>query len=249
MKISLITICYNSEQTIRATLESVRLQNFSRLEYIIIDGASEDGTLSIIDEYKDIVSVIISEPDQGIYDAMNKGISLATGDVIGILNSDDVFADAQVLKDVANIFTDAEIDALYADLQYVKRDDITKVTRYWRSGKYKYGAFRRGWMPPHPTFYVRSTMYNRFGGFDLRLRTSADYELMLRFIHVNKINLHYLKRVIVKMRVGGQSNESLKNRMRGNNEDKLAWKYNGLTPPIGLTIIKPLRKLGQFLRW
>lgn len=248
MKISLITICWNSEATIRATLESVRLQGYTSLEYIIVDGASNDSTLKILEEFSDIVSVVVSEQDHGIYDAMNKGISLATGDVIGILNSDDVFSDDQVLKDIAHIFSNTEIDASYADLQYVKRDDLTKVTRYWRSGKYNQGAFKRGWMPPHPTFYVRKSVYDRFGWFDVRLRTSADYELMLRFIHVNKIKLHYLNRVIVKMRVGGQSNESLKNRMRGNNEDKLAWKFNKLKPPIGLAIIKPMRKLGQFLR-
>jgi len=248
MKISLITICWNSEATIRETLESVRAQAYPHLEYIVIDGASSDGTLKLIDSFSDIVTKLVSEKDNGIYDAMNKGIALATGDVIGILNSDDVFADDHVLCDIAKVFAEHPIDGLYADLQYVQRDDLNKVTRYWRSGKYRHGGFRRGWMPPHPTFYVRSTAYKEFGGFDTRLKTSADYELMLRFIHVKRIKVFYLNRITVKMRVGGQSNQSFSNRLKGNREDRLAWKFNKLRPPVGLSFTKPLRKIGQFIR-
>ncbi len=246
MKISVITISYNSADTIESTIESVLAQDYDNVEYIIIDGGSNDKTLSIIDKYKDKIDVFVSEPDKGLYDAMNKGIKHATGDVIGMLNSDDLYADSSVLTKVANEIKDA--DAVYGDLNYVDRDDINKVTRRWVSGTYRRNAFKRGWMPPHPTFYVKAEKYHQLGTYDLRFKTSADYELMLRFIHKHKIKLSYIPHVLVLMRVGGQSNSSFKNRLAANKEDRFAWKLNGLRPGILTFILKPLSKIGQFIK-
>lgn len=254
MKISIITIAYNSAATIEDTIQSVLSQDYPEVEYIIVDGASTDKTLSIVDRYADRIAHFISEPDKGIYDAMNKGVQLATGDVIGILNSDDFYADTRVLSDVASRFgaerTDsaANIDALYADLVYVDREKGDKVVRYWKAGPYRPNSFRRGWMPPHPTFFVRRACYERYGLYSLDLRSAADYELMLRFIHKHGIKLAYLERVITHMRIGGESNVSIKNRIRANQEDRRAWTMNGLRPAWYTLSLKPLSKLGQFVR-
>lgn len=245
MKISVITISFNSADTIESTIESVLAQDYDNVEHIIIDGGSNDKTLSIIEKYKDKIDVLVSEPDKGLYDAMNKGIKYATGDVIGMLNSDDLYADSSVLTKVANEIKNA--DAVYGDINYVDRDDIHKVTRRWISGIYRQNAFKRGWMPPHPTFYVKAEKYHQLGTYDLRFKTSADYELMLRFIHKHKIKLSYIPHVLVLMRVGGQSNSSFKNRLAANKEDRFAWKLNGLRPGILTFILKPLSKIGQFI--
>lgn len=246
MKISVVTISYNSADTIESTIKSVLDQDYSDIEYIIIDGGSTDSTLSIIEKYKDSIDHLVSEPDNGLYDAMNKGIEIATGDVIGMLNSDDVFADNTVLSKVALAIENA--DAVYGDLNYVDRDNLEKITRKWKSGKYRRNAFKRGWMPPHPTFYVRATKYHQLGTYNTRFKTSADYELMLRFIHKHKIKVDYIPHVMVLMRVGGQSNSSIKNRLAANKEDRFAWKINGLRPGIFTFIMKPLSKIGQFIK-
>lgn len=245
-KISIITIAYNSEKTIEDTIRSVVSQDYPNLEYIIVDGASKDSTMEIVNRYKDQIATIVSESDKGIYDAMNKGVELATGDVVGILNSDDFYANNQVISNVANTIGNA--DAIYADLVYVSQEDTDKVIRRWISGAYKVGAFKKGWMPPHPTFFLKKSCYNQYGTYNLQLKSAADYELMLRMVHKHKIKVAYLPEVITKMRVGGQSNASLKNRIAANKEDRLAWKLNGLKPgPFTLTA-KPLRKLTQFIK-
>ncbi|CAG5083845.1 glycosyltransferase family 2 protein [Parvicella tangerina] len=246
MKVSIITIAYNSAETIEDTIKSVVSQDYSDIEYIIIDGGSTDATLEIIDRYKDKISTVVSEPDQGIYDAMNKGVDSATGDLIGILNSDDIYADEKVITDIVKTIGDKE--AIYADLVYVDREATDKVTRYWKSGEYKKGAFVKGWMPPHPTFFVRKACYDKYGTYDLRLKSAADYECMLRMIHKHEITLAYLPRVITKMRVGGQSNVTVNNRVKANQEDRLAWELNGLEPKFYTLYLKPLRKVGQFLK-
>jgi glycosyltransferase involved in cell wall biosynthesis len=248
MKISLITVSYNSEETIEETIQSVLAQKNIDLEYILIDGASSDTTLKIIEPYKSKIAVFLSEKDNGIYDAMNKGIQLATGDVIGILNSDDVFTNDEILGKVCKAFEDPDVDAIYGDLEYVDRIDLSKVKRKWISGKYKEGAFLKGWMPPHPTFYVRKKIYDEFSSFNLDFNSAADYEIMLRFIHKHKIRLNYLPEIMIKMRQGGQSNASLINRLKANREDKKAWMVNGLKPAPFTLIRKPLSKLGQFLK-
>lgn len=247
MKVSIITITYNSAETIEDTIQSVLSQDYKDIEYIIVDGASKDGTLEIIDRYKSSVSKFVSERDKGIYDAMNKGVAMATGDVIGILNSDDFYADAHVISDIVKTIQQANSDGCYADLVYVDRIATNKVIRSWKSGEYRHGDFLRGWMPPHPTFFVKRSVYEAHGNYSLQLRSAADYELMLRFIHKNRIRLSYLPRIITKMRAGGQSNVTLKNRWRANKEDRLAWKMNGLQPGFLTLVRKPLSKLLQYL--
>lgn len=246
-KVSIITICYNSAETIRDTIESVVSQDYSNIEYIIIDGASKDNTLEIVNAYRDNIATLISEKDKGIYDAMNKGVRSATGDIIGILNSDDVYADKHVVSDIVKIFDTTDVGGVYADLQYVKRDALDQVTRYWKSGEYREGLFTRGWMPPHPTFFVRKEVYQQYGGYSLELRSAADYEFMLRVIHKHKIKVGYLPRVITNMRIGGTSNVTLKNRWRANREDKRAWEMNGLKPRFYTLALKPISKIFQFI--
>lgn len=248
MKVSLITISFNAAETIEDTIQSVINQSYKNIEYIIIDGKSNDDTMSIINRYKNNIATVVSEKDKGLYDAMNKGISHCTGDIIGMLNSDDILANNDTIKNLVALFESEKADAIYGDLVYVDREDTTKVRRKWISKKYKKGAFKKGWMPPHPTFYVRRELYQYYGKFDLRFKTSADYELMLRMIHKHNIKLSYLPEIMVKMRVGGQSNVSIKNRLNANREDKMAWDVNGLKRPLLLSLAKPLSKVGQFIK-
>jgi glycosyltransferase involved in cell wall biosynthesis len=247
MKISIITVTYNSASTIEQTIQSVLNQSYTNIEYIIIDGVSTDGTLDILNRYKSQVHQIVSEKDNGIYDALNKGIDLATGDIIGILHSDDFYISSNVIENVANSFNQNQCDALYANLYYVDKDDTNKIKRKWHSGIYSEGAFLNGWMPPHPTFFVKKEVYNKLGKFNLQFATAADYELMLRFIHKNKIKLAYLNEFIVKMRIGGKSNDTVKSRVTANLDDRKAWEVNGLKPRFYTLYLKPLRKIFQFL--
>ena len=245
MKISILTVTYNSAATLRETLESVRKQDYPQVEHVVVDGQSTDGTLDIIRSYPHITRWI-SEKDNGIYDAMNKGVALATGDIVGILNSDDIYQDSTVLARVMETFVNDHCDAVYGDLVYVDPDQTSKVRRYWKSGHYNPGSFRWGWMPPHPTFFVRRSLYERFGVFRTDFRTAADYELMLRFIHRHRATLSYVPKVLVRMRDGGASNQNLGSRLRANQEDRRAWEVNGLDPYWFTLYLKPLRKIGQF---
>jgi glycosyltransferase involved in cell wall biosynthesis len=247
MKVSIITVSYNSEKTIEDTIKSVLSQDYPNIEYVIIDGASKDSTLQIVEKYQDKIAHVSSEKDKGIYDAMNKGIALATGDIIGILNSDDFYADSTVISSIVAQFTPT-IQAVYADLVYVDANDTNRITRLWKSGNYKQGDFKKGWMPPHPTFFVKSECYQKYGNYSLQLKSAADYELMLRLIHKEQIKINYLPKVIVKMRTGGASNASLKNRIRANKEDRMAWQMNGLKPGLFTFIRKPISKIIQFIR-
>lgn len=247
-KVSIITISYNSAETIEDTIQSVASQTYPNIEYIVIDGNSKDGTQDIVKKYENDIACFISEADKGIYDAMNKGVKNATGDIIGILNSDDFYNDDQVITDVVQRFEDSQCEGLYADLVYVHRDNPDKVIRYWNSGEYSEGMFLKGWMPPHPTFFVLKEKYDELGSYNTELRSAADYELMLRFIHKNKIELSYLNRVTTKMRVGGQSNVSLSNRIKANREDKRAWEMNDLKPGQLTFIRKPLSKIKQYFK-
>lgn len=242
--ISIITATFNSASTLRDCLNSVDSQPVT-MEHLIIDGGSTDDTLEIAKSFPH-VSRIVSEPDSGIYDAMNKGIALATGDVIGILNSDDFYADQDVLTKVADIFSDETIDACYGDLMYVDATDTSKITRNWKSGTFSQRSFYWGWMPPHPTFFVRRSVYEKYGMFNLNLGSAADYELMLRFLVKHGINTAYIPEVLVKMRAGGVSNVSLKNRLKANRMDRYAWTVNGLKPYPWTTYLKPLSKIRQF---
>lgn len=246
MKISIITATFQSARTLRDTIDSVRRQNWPDLEHIIVDGGSSDDTLSVVREHAHLKKVI-SEPDRGIYDAMNKGIALADGEVIGILNSDDFYADDRVIADIAERFMDPAVDAVYGDLDYIHPDDLTRVTRRWKAGRYVQGGFRWGWMPPHPTFFVRRRLYEQHGGFNLDMGTCGDYELMLRMVHRHGARLSYVPRTLVKMRAGGASNATLTARLKANQNDRLAWTVNGLSPYWFTLWLKPLRKIGQFL--
>jgi glycosyltransferase involved in cell wall biosynthesis len=247
LKVSIITITYNSAATVEDTIRSVVSQDFPDIEYIIVDGLSKDSTLSIVNRYSPYIAKVVSEKDKGLYDALNKGIKLATGEVIGLLHSDDLYADNNVISKVAQQFaTDPSIEALYADMVFVDRNDSGKVLRTWKAGDYEEGSFKKGWMPPHPTFFVKKSVYDRFGGFNLDLKLSADYELMLRFIHKHKIKVAYLPKTIVKMRMGGLSNHSFFVKLKANIEDKMAWKINDLKPGMFTTLRKPLKKLFQY---
>jgi glycosyltransferase len=247
MKVSIITAAYNSAKTIADTLDSVIKQSFSSIEHIIIDGNSTDGTLEIVRRMSPD-AICISEKDNGIYDAMNKGIRNATGEVIGILNSDDFYTDPMVIKTVVTVFETTGCDAVYGDIVYVHQKDIRKVVRTWNAGPFDASKFLYGWMPPHPAFFVRREMYLQYGLYDTDLHTSADYELMLRLLYRHRISVTYLPRCLVCMRAGGQSNASLSNRLRANKEDRLAWRKNGLVPKFYTTLLKPIRKIPQFLK-
>jgi glycosyltransferase len=216
------------------------------VEHLIIDGGSKDNTMEIVAGFPHIKQ-ICSEKDRGIYDAMNKGVKRATGDIVGILNSDDFYASENVLREVVDTFEQSGCDAVYGDLQYVDKDDVSKVVRYWRSGPYQQGAFKWGWMPPHPSFFVRHTLYDRCGLFNLDMKTAADYELMLRMIHKEGASLQYLPNVLVKMRTGGASNSSMASRLKANADDRKAWDVNGLTPYWFTMYLKPIRKITQFI--
>lgn len=247
MKVSIITVVYNNVATICSAIESILSQTYLNKELIIIDGGSTDGTLEKVVAYGNQINVVISEPDNGIYDAMNKGLSLATGDVVAILNSDDLFSTSFVLENVIHKFKHTKAEGVFGDLDYVHAHDVSKVFRRWISGNYKPGSFLKGWMPPHPTFFVKKTVYDKHGFFDTSFKIAGDYELMLRFIHLNNIELAYLPEVLVKMRTGGVSNSGVKNRVLGNLEDRRAWKVNGIKPHFYTLYFKPLRKVFQFM--
>lgn len=246
LKISIITVSYNAASTIGDTLKSIADQSYDSIEHIVIDGASSDNTSTIVSNFPH-VSKYISEKDKGIYHAMNKGIELATGDVIGILNADDLYSHRDVLHNVAELFKDSSVDAVYADLNFVDSIDTLNVERKWRAGRYKISDFYWGWMPPHPTFFVRSNLYLKYGMFNTVLNSSADYELMLRLLLKHEIKTAYLQEVIVNMRQGGKSTASIKNRLIANQEDRMAWAMNGLKPHNFTLILKPLRKIKQFI--
>lgn len=246
MKVSIITVCFNSEDTIETTLQSVLNQDYGNIEYIIVDGTSIDKTISIIEKYKSRIAKIISEKDEGIYFAINKGINHATGDIIGILHADDFYADEKIISRVVQEFLEKRTDSVYGDLQYVSKYDPLRIIRNWQSGPYNSKRFLKGWMPPHPTFFVKKKCYMQFGLFNTLFSISADYELMLRFLYKQKITTSYIPETLVKMRVGGKSNVTFKNRIKANQEDRLAWRVNELNPGKMTMILKPLSKIKQF---
>ncbi len=247
MKVSIITVCYNSAETIEDTIRSVASQTYKNIEYIIIDGMSKDATINIIRNNEHTISKWISEKDNGIYDAMNKGVKLATGEIVGILNADDIFANQFVIEHIVDKFINTNADAVYADLKYVQKDDTSKSIRYWKSGNYKQGAFLNGWMPPHPTIYLKRSIYERYGLYRLDMPSAADYEYMLRVIHIHRIKLTYLTETTVLMREGGLSNKSLLHRLIANKDDRRAWEVNNIKPHWYTLYLKPLSKLSQFI--
>jgi glycosyltransferase len=248
VKVSIITVVLNGKQTIEDCIKSIRCQKYPNIEHIVIDGGSSDGTLEIIKKYQSNIACLVSEPDRGIYDAMNKGIRLATGDIVGILNCDDMYVDDHVIDDVVAAMLQNGVDTCYGDLQYVKRENTARVVRYWHSDSFSKNKFKYGWMPPHPTFFVKKIVYEKYGFFNTDLAIAADYELMLRFLYRNGVSTVYIPKVLVKMRTQGNSRPGLCNTLRMMREEYRAWKLNGLNPNITTFILKRLAKLRQFLK-
>ncbi len=247
--ITIITVSYNSEKYIEDAIKSVLAQKNVDLEYLIIDGKSTDKTMAIIQNFKNKIKKIVCEPDRGIYYAMNKGLGLATGDIIGFLNSDDVYNGDHVLQTVMKAFQDKKVDACYGDLIYFKPYNMDKISRYWKSSNFIPKSFSKGWMPPHPTFFVRKNIYEKLGFFNTRYSIAADFDLMLRFLQVGNINSIYIPDILVKMRLGGVSNRSFRNIFRQNREVYNSLKTNG--QPIywyNLFIKKFFKKASQYLR-
>lgn len=248
MKISVITTTYNSASTVQDTIESVGRQVFDgEVEYIIIDGGSTDATLDIVGQYPGLVTKVISEPDSGLYDAMNKGIRLATGDVVGILNSDDFYTSDDVLATIAGEFERKEVDAVYGDVHFVRPDNLDKCVRYYSSSMFSPFFLRFGFMPAHPSFYVRRECYEQYGLYDTSYRIASDYDMMVRLFYKYKITYSYIKRDMVTMRTGGLSTKSLKNRMLITSEDVKACRRNGLYSNVAMISLKYLYKIFEFI--
>ncbi|MFM1793622.1 MAG: hypothetical protein RL642_7 [Bacteroidota bacterium] len=245
MKVSIITVSFNAAKTISTTLNSVASQTYADIEHLVIDGGSTDGTQEVVKQFPH-VTTFVSEPDNGLYDAMNKGISMATGDIVVILNADDFYAHAGIVEKVVKCFEQHQVDAVYGDLVYASAD-YTKITRNWKAGKYHRNKFYQGWMVPHPTFFVKRKCYQELGLFDTSLKYAADYELMLRFMFKHQISNFYLPETLVIMKSGGKSNSSIINRYYINREDRRAWTINDLQPHLFTLILKPLRKLTQYI--
>lgn len=246
MKVSIITVVYNSHDTIAEAVESVLQQTYADIEYIVVDGLSTDGTVAVVQQYAGRITKFISEADGGLYDALNKGICMATGDVIGFLHADDIFYSPDAVTQVAAAFLKYDTDSVYADLVYVDRLRVDKQVRNWKSGPFNRSKFVYGWMPPHPTFYVKREVYQRLGLYNTAFKSAADYELMLRYLYKNNISTTYIPECLVRMRTGGKSNLSLSNRLKANREDYQAWLQNGIQPKFYTRYLKPLRKLMQY---
>jgi len=246
MKISVITATWNCAATLGDCLDAVTRQTHTNREHVVIDGASFDGTVELLQARRSQLAVLVSEPDRGIYDALNKGIACASGDVVGFLHADDVYAGPDVLAHVAQAFADPTVCAVYGDLQYVRKDNLEQVVRHWQSSPFTRARLQRGWMPPHPTLYVRREWYQRVGGFDTRYRIAADYFSILSLFAQPDFKAVYLPEVLVKMRLGGASNRSLKNIIQKSREDLDALQRSGVGG-VGALVWKNVSKLGQFL--
>lgn len=247
MKVSIVTVCFNSAATIEDTIRSVLEQEYGPIEYIIVDGGSTDGTLDIVARHNGRIRKLVSEPDRGIYDAMNKGANLAQGEIIGFLNADDVYAGPTVVSEIVEAIEAGHADGVYGDLVYVGRRNGGRIVRYWQAGQYRPKAFCSGWVPPHPTFFCRTDLYRRLGGFNPEYRVAGDFELMLRFIEKHHIHVQYVPKPFVRMRVGGKAN-TLGGIIQGNREIIRAFRTNGMDFPLQFFCLKLLRRLSQLAR-
>ena len=245
MKVSIITVCLNSSETIENTIKSILSQDYNDIEYIVIDGGSQDSTLEVLARYENQITKLVSEPDKGIYNAMNKGIKLTTGHIVGFLNADDFYASETIISQVVTSIQQNNYGAVYGDILYVDQTDINKVVRYWQAGKYTKGAFRSGWVIPHPTFFCKKRFFEEFGYFNEDFQVAADFELMLRFIEKHQIKVGYMPQVLVKMRRGGKANV-LRGIIRGNKEIIRSFRLNNLTISPLFFIHKPIIKIRQF---
>ena len=248
IRVSIITVVYNGAENIEDSIRSVIGQTHDDIEYVIIDGGSTDGTLDIIKRYGRNIAKVISEPDNGIYNAMNKGLEVVSGDVIGILNSDDLYADRTVIENVVGYISEKNVDSCYGDLIYVDRQNTNIPVRHWKSGEFLKQRFRSGWMPPHPTFFARRDIYEKYGIFNETFPIAADYELMLRLLYKHGISTAYIPKVLVKMRTGGSSNPGFYNTAKAIIENYRAWKVNGLDPSPVTFFLKPFSKIFQFIK-
>src|SRR5690242_1893776 len=246
MKVSIITVTKNSDRHLADCISSVRRQNYKNIEHIVIDGLSTDKTLEIIRQNENFIDCWISEADRGMYDAINKGISLATGDIVGILNSDDMLASADAIRCIVDCFETTGTESVYGDLVYVDAESTQKVIRYWKGNSYKRYRFRYGWMPAHPTFYMKRELIEKYGLYENHYYTAADYEFMARYLFLHKVSAQYIDSMLVKMRCGGISNVTLKSRLRANRRDFLAMKRNKIPFSFIVSILKPLIKIPQF---
>jgi glycosyltransferase involved in cell wall biosynthesis len=246
MKVSIITATLNSSKYLSDCINSVARQNYKNIEHIIVDGKSTDGTVKIIRQHSKSITNWISETDRGMYDAINKGLQMATGDIVGILNSDDMFASADSVRTIVDCFENSDTDTVYGNLVYVDAANTQKVLRYWKGISYKRSRFRYGWMPAHPTFYMRRELIEQYGGYENHFFTAADYEFMARYLFLHKVSSQYIDSMLVKMRSGGISNITLKSRFRANRRDFLAMKKNHIPFSFAVSILKPLIKIPQF---
>lgn len=247
MKFTLITVCYKAGEQLAETITSVRAQTHPDIEHIIIDGASPDAaTKAVLQRVTDGRTIILSEADKGVYDAMNKGLARATGEVVGFVNAGDMLEANDVIAKLAAEFAKDDADVIYGDANMVDPDDIRKVRRFWKGGDYDRDNFRKGWMPPHLGTYIRRSAYQRFGHFNLQFRIAADYELMFRFLYKHRLSALYVPLTIVRFRLGGASNKSVKHIWNANREVLKAWKVNGEPVSPLLMFAKPLRKITQY---
>lgn len=247
MKISIVTACYNAAEHLGDALRSVDSQSWPDFEHLIVDGASTDTTPEVLRAHQDPRRLVVSEPDHGIYDAMNKGLLRASGDVVGFLNADDFLAGPDVIEQIARAFIEApRLDVLYGDLEYISADAKMRTVRVWRSGDFVERQLRRGWMPPHPTFYVRRSLLDRIGKFDTRYRIAADYDFMIRCLKQPDVQVHYLPKMLIRMRLGGASNASVRQILRKSSEDLRIMRTHRLGG-IGSLLAKNARKVPQFI--
>jgi len=246
MKVTLITVCWNVAPVIAETLDSVFAQEHQDLEVIVIDGASKDGTLEILETYRPRLAHLVSEKDDGIYDAMNKGLARATGDIIGFVNAGDLLMDPSVITDVVKAFQDNKVDAVYGDIIMVDEADITQVKRTWKSGAYHKSNFTKGWMPPHVATFIRKSAYDRFGHFNTDLRIAADYEILFRFLYKHELPTLHIPKILVRFRLGGMSNGSVRHVLKANTEVRRSWRLNGFKAPPMLVTRKLWSKVMQF---
>jgi len=247
MLVSIITASFNNVSTIENTIQSVLSQSFTNIEYIVIDGNSTDGTLEILEKYRSRISKIVCEKDNGIYDALNKGLSLATGDVVGFLHADDFYASNQIISNIVDVFEHTNSDAVYGDLLYVDKNNIDKIFRYWQAGEFSRKKIKLGWMPPHPTLFVKNSIYKKVGFFDTIFKIAADYDMILRLFYKHQISVSYLPKVIVLMRTGGASNRNLKNIFNKMREDLKALRKNKIPFPLWVLFLKNISKIPQFI--
>lgn len=248
MKVTIITATYNSSRCLEDCISSVISQGYKDIEHIVIDGKSTDNTIDIIKKYEAHIAKWISETDRGMYDAINKGMEMATGDIIGILNSDDMLDSDDVIECIVKAFEEKKVDSIYGDLEYVDPTDTNKIHRIWKGKPYKRSLFHSGWMPAHPTFYFRTECFKKYGGYQNHYYSAADYEFMARYLYKFKISSYYLPKLIVKMRRGGQSNNSWRTRFRANRRDYLAMKKNNIPFAFFVSILKPLSKVHQYYK-